>query len=196
VIPRHFQIAISFLLAAILMAGIFIIELRHSEEVKTQQALATSPQGPEAQGKEETIRVLVAYDEDVALRWRTAQAFMPEERDLRARAALRALLAQYLQTPSPHPLARGADIKNVYLINGDTAIVDTTAAFADGHPSGALLEQMTLASLIETLSANVPGITRVKFLVEGRERQTLAGHADLFSFYPVSAVDPLARELQ
>jgi hypothetical protein len=196
VIPRHFQIAISFLLVAILIAGIYIIELRHSEEVKTQQGLTAGPEGPEAQGKEETIRVLVAYDDDLALRWRTTQAFMPEERDLRARAALRAVLAQYLQTPSPHPLARGADIKDVYLINGDTAIVDTTAAFADGHPSGALLEEMTLTSLIETLRANVPGISRVKFLVEGRERQTLAGHIDLVSFYPVSAVDQLARELQ
>jgi hypothetical protein len=55
---------------------------------------------------------------------------------------------------------------------------------------------MTLASLIETLSANVPGITRVKFLVEGKERETLAGHADLMSFYQVSAVHELAKELE
>jgi len=196
VIPRHFQIAISFLLLAILIAGIFIIELRHSEEVKTQQGLAAAPEGPEAQGKEETIRVLVAYDDDLALRWRTTQAFMPDERDLRARAALRAVLAQYLQTPSPHPLAKGADIKDVYFLNPDTVIVDTTAQFADGHRSGALLEEMTLTSLIETLNANVSGISKVKFLVEGRERQTLAGHADLVSFYPVSAVHELAREFQ
>jgi hypothetical protein len=196
VIPRHFQIAISLLLLAILIAGIFIIEIRHSEEVKTQQRLATAPEGPEAQGKEETIRVLVAYDEDLALRWRTTQAFMPEERDLRARAALRAVLAQYLQTPSPHPLARGADIRDVYFLNAETVIVDTTAEFADGHQSGALLEEMTLTSLIETLSANVPGISSVKFLVDGRERQTLAGHADLLSFYPVSAIHELAREFQ
>lgn len=195
-IPRHFQIAISLLLLAILIAGIFIIEIRHSEEVKTQQRLATAPEGPEAQGKEETIRVLVAYDEDLALRWRTTQAFMPEELDLRARAALRAVLAQYLQTPSPHPLARGADIRDVYFLNAETVIVDTTAEFADGHQSGALLEEMTLTSLIETLSANVPGISSVKFLVDGRERQTLAGHADLLSFYPVSAIHELAREFQ
>ncbi|HST77154.1 MAG TPA: hypothetical protein VLN58_01560, partial [Verrucomicrobiae bacterium] len=89
-IPRHFQITISFLLAAILIAGIFIIELRHSEETKTQQGLA-GPQAPEAQGKEEAIPVLVAYDEDMALRWRKTEAFMPDERDLRARAALRAV---------------------------------------------------------------------------------------------------------
>lgn len=191
-IPRHFQIGISFLLAAILIAGIYIIELRQREEAKTQQGLA-GPEAPEARGKEENVRILVAYDDDIALRWRNTRIFMPAERDLRAKAALRAVLSQYLQNPSPHPLARGADVKEVYFVNGDTALIDTTAQFADGHPSGILLEEMTLASLIETLSANVPGISRVKFLVDGKERHTLAGHADLESFYQVSAVDQLAR---
>lgn len=194
-IPRHFQIGISFLLAAILIAGIYIIELRQREEAKTQQGLA-GPEAPEARGKEETIRILVAYDDDLALRWRNTRVFMPEERDLRAQAALRAVLSQYLQTPSPHPLARGAEVKDVYFVNGNTALIDTTAQFADGHPSGILLEEMTLASLIETLNANVPGISRVKFLVDGKERHTLAGHADLDSFYQVSTVDQLAREFE
>jgi hypothetical protein len=36
----------------------------------------------------------------------------------------------------------------------------------------------------------------VKFLVEGKERETLAGHADLMSFYQVSAVHELAKELE
>lgn len=195
-IPRHFQITISFLLAAILIAGIFIIELRHSEEAKTQQGLATAPDAPEAQGKEESIPVLVAYDEDMALRWRRTETFMPEERDLRARAALRAVLAQYHQSPSPHPLASGADIKEVYLLNDDTLLIDTTAPFADGHPSSVLLEEMTLTSLIETLAANVPGITKVKFLVEGKERQTLAGHVDLMNFYQLNEVHELAKEFE
>lgn len=195
-IPRHFQIAFTFLLIAILIAGIFIAQLRRREEAKTRQNPVAVLERPEAEGKEETIRVLVAYDDDLALRWRETKAVMPEQRDLRARAALRALLAQYLQTPSPHPLARGTDIKHVYLLGGDTLLIDTTAAFADGHPSGVLLEELTLTSLIETLSANVSGISRVKFLVEGKERETLAGHADLMSFYQASAVHELAREFE
>jgi len=195
-IPRHFQITISFLLVAILIAGIYITQLRHAEETKTQQGLTARAGAPEGRGEEETIKVLVAYDDDLALRWRKTQAFIPEQRDLRAQAVLRALLTQYLQTPSPHPLGKGADIKDVYFLNDDTLLIDTNAQFADGHPSGVLLEQMTLTSLIETLTANVPGISKVKFLVEGKERETLAGHADLMSFYQVSAVHELAREFQ
>jgi hypothetical protein len=195
VIPRHFQIMISLLLVAILMVGIYIIQLRRGEQQISQQN-AVAPAGPQSGGVFESIHILVAYDDDQALRWRDAQAFMPEDRSQRAKAVLRAVLEQYLQKPSPHPVGKDAAIKDVYLIGNDTLLVDTSAAFADQHPSGILLEEMTLASLIETLSANVPGITRVKFLVEGKERETLAGHADLMSFYQVSAVHELAKELE
>ena len=195
-IPRHFQIAIMLLLVGILISGIYIIKITHKEQAKTELAVEERPVAPPVGGKQEHILVLVAYDEERALRWRETTAFMPEERSLRAKETLRAVLAQYLQRPSPHPLGKGADIKDVYLLSNNTVVIDTTSQFADNHPSGILPEEMTLTSLIETLSANLPGITRVKFIVDGKERETLAGHVDLMSFYEVSAVHELAREFQ
>jgi hypothetical protein len=50
--------------------------------------------------------------------------------------------------------------------------------------------------MIQTLSANLPDILRVKFLVEGRERDTLAGHADLSSMYDTIAVSQLVAQMQ
>lgn len=194
-IPRHFQITIALVFLAILLSGLVIIRLNHREEAMSLRAEA-APAAPQLAGRQERIQLLVAYDDDQALRWREADIFLPADRALRARETLRSVLAQYLQKPSPHPLAGGADIRDVYFIGNDTLIVDTTAQFADGHPSGILLEEMTLASLIETLSANVPGINRVKFLVEGKERETLAGHADLLSFYQTAAVHELAKEFE
>jgi len=195
VIPRHFQITIALLLLAILVSGVLIIQLRHGEQARSETAGGLAPLPP-AQGKLEHIRILVAYDDDMALRWRDTEVFLPADRGLRAREVLRAVLAQYQQRPSPHPLSRASDIKDVYLISDDTLLVDTTAAFADDHPSGILLEQLTLASLMETLTANVPGINRVKFVVDGKERETLAGHADLMSFYQASVVHELAGEFE
>jgi hypothetical protein len=196
VIPRHFQITIALVLLAILVSGVIIIRITHKEEALTLQAAEIAPAAPMVGGKQEHIQLLLAYDEDQALRWRTVDVFLPADRNLRARETLRSVLAQYLQTPSPHPLAKGADIKDVYFISDDTMIVDTTAQFADGHPSGILLEELTLASLIETLTANVPGIARIKFLVDGKERETLAGHADLMSFYQTASVHELAKEFE
>jgi len=195
VIPRHFQITIALVLLAILVSGLVIIRLTHKEEALALQEAESAPVAPVA-GKQERIQILIAYDEDQALRWRPADVFLPADRGLRARETLRSVLAQYLQNPSPHPLARGADIRNVYFISDDTMIVDTTAQFANGHPSGILLEEMTVASLIETLTANVPGVNKVKFLVEGKERETLAGHADLMSFYQTAVVHELAKEFE
>jgi len=195
-IPRHFQIMIALLLAAILVSGVYILKITHKEQAKSLQRLEERPVAPPVAGKQEHIRVLVAYDEDRALRWRDANVSLPQERYLRAREVLRALLTQYLQNPSPHPLGKGAEIRDVYFINSETAVVDTSPQFADGHPSGILLEEMTICSLIETLNANVPGITRIKFIVDGHERETLAGHADLMSFYQSSAVHDLAKEFE
>src|SRR5262249_51708328 len=161
-----------------------------------QRTAESAPVVPEVAGNQEHIQILLAYDEDQALRWRPANMFLPADRGLRAKEILRAVLAQYLQSPSPHPLAQAADIRYIYFIRNDTLVIDTTAQFADGHPSGILLEQMTLTSLIETLTANVPGVNKVKFLVEGRERETLAGHVDLMSFYQASAVHELAKEFE
>ena len=195
-IPRHFQITIGLVLLAILISGVVIIRLTHQEEAKTEHASDLAPVAPGLSGKQEQIQVLLAYDDDQALRWRPVDAFLPADRSLRAKETLRTVLAQYMQNPSPHPLARGADIRDVYFVGTDTVIIDTNGQFADGHPSGILLEELTLTSMVETLTANVPGISRVKFLVEGKERPTLAGHADLMSFYQANAVHELAKEFE
>ena len=82
----------------------------------------------------------------------------------------------------------------MFLVNGNTAVIDATAAFADGHRSGITVEELTLASLAQTLAANLPGVTRIKLLVDGKERETLAGHADLMSFYSVTSAASLVAK--
>jgi hypothetical protein len=196
VIPRHFQITVALLLLAILAAGMYIVRLKRREEAKSSQNPLAAPVAPPATGKQERIRVLVAYDDDLALRWRETQTLLPAEPGLRARAILRAALSQYLQQPSPHPLAKGADIKEAYVLGDGTVVIDTTQQFADGHPPGILLEELTVTSLVETLAANVPGVSRVRFLVDGHERETLAGHVDLMSFYQTATVHELAKEFE
>jgi len=59
-----------------------------------------------------------------------------------------------------------------------------------------LVEELTVASLIQSLVANVGGITRVRILIEGKERETLAGHADLTNFYEVGAVNDMVSRLE
>lgn len=68
---------------------------------------------------------------------------------------------------------------------GQLAVVNLHGSFADHHPSGIEPETLTIDSIIGTLFANFPRIEEVRFLVDGRARETLNGHADLLRTYPV-----------
>ena len=83
----------------------------------------------------------------------------------------------------------------MYLVDPGLAVIDVNDAFADGHRSGSAGGRLTVASLVQTLAANIPGINRVKILVGGQERQTLAGHADLSCTYDVSVVGQMVAGL-
>ena len=62
-------------------------------------------------------------------------------------------------------------------------MINTNAAFADGHRSGILVEELTIAAIARTLAVNMPDIKQFKLLVDGKQRETLAGHADLLETY-------------
>ncbi len=157
-----------------------------------QQQNAPSPtNGPTA-----GVTLFLASDANATLYKKQISIPLPAERSEQARAILRALFGTYLQPGSPHPIGAGADVRAVYLLNDGSAIVDTNAAFADAHPSGVLAEELTITSIVATLNANDPKINRVKIIVNGAERDTLAGHADLRRFYLATNMGQLAKELQ
>ena len=47
------------------------------------------------------------------------------------------------------------------------------------HAGGALDEILTVYAIVNALTVNLPAITRVQILVDGKEVDTLAGHVDL-----------------
>jgi hypothetical protein len=70
------------------------------------------------------------------------------------------------------------------------AVVNLTGSFAANHPSGIETEMLTVLSICGTLHANLPRVTQVRFLVDGQQRATLAGHADLTRTYLAGDVVP------
>jgi len=194
-ISRRLQIALMLLVVTILGMSYYALQLKQKAEAVELNS-QVRPALPSTMGPKEPVTVYVAYDEDVTLRARQIQADKSAMPDERARAALRALIGYYTDKQSPHPLGQGADINAVYLANETTAVVDLNSAFAGTHRSGIMEEELTIVSMVQTLAANLPKLTRVKFLVDGKERDTLAGHADLKGFYDVATIAQVARELQ
>jgi hypothetical protein len=184
------------LVAVILGMSYYALKLQQKAALLEENSYAARPALPMNLGPKEPVTVFVAYDEDLTLRPREIQALKAASPDERARAALRALVSYYVGSQSPHPLGVGADINAVYLANETTAVVDLNSAFANTHRSGIMEEELTIVSMVQTLTANLPKLTRVKFLVDGKERETLAGHADLKGFYDVATIAQVARELQ
>jgi len=194
-IPRHLQIAVGILLLAVLGMGFYVGRIRGGAQ-QSGPAADARPVAPPAAGPTESVTLYVANDAGGVLRAQGANIPLPSARQQRAEELLRALLDIYLSKDSPHPLGPGSEVRAVYLVDPGLVVIDLNGALANGHRSGVLEEELTIASLIQTLAANIPGILRVKILVEGKERETLAGHADLSTTYDTIAVSQLVAQMQ
>lgn len=195
-IPRHLLIAMAVLLVAATGLTIYAVHMRRAVAV-TQAVEDTGPLAPPVAGPTERVTLFVAYDDDGTLHAQSAQIPLPSGRQQRAEELLRALLAIYLdKSSSPHRLGSGAEIRSVFLVDPGVAVIDINSAFADTHRSGVLVEELSVMSLIHTISANTPGIQKVKILVEGRQRETLAGHVDLTDYFDVTAANQATVQLQ
>lgn len=195
-IPRHIQITITLLLVAVFTSGIYILRLHRGTQESLRRAADARPVDAPVAGKSQYITLAIAYDDDGVFRNKTDAAVLPDEASARAREILQTLIAQYVSKPSPHPLGDGSAVNRVFLVNRTLAVVDLNHALVDEHRSGIMVEDLTLLSLIETLSQNMPQLERVRILVDGKERETLAGHADLKSAYSTSVVHQMVEQLQ
>jgi hypothetical protein len=193
---RPLTIATGLLLAAVLGMGAYLYILRRNEQAGAQSVPDTRPISVPVAGPASPVTLYLAYDDLGVVRAQEASIALPADPAQRGREILHALVGEYAKRPSSHELPAGADVKDVFLVSDDTAVVDTTPAFAEGHRSGIYVETLTIISLVKTLTANLPGITRVKILVDGKERETLAGHADLERFYEVATVEQLLDQLR
>lgn len=194
-IPRQLAIATAILFLLATGMSFYVWQLRRREALNPQPATVAQHVEPPVSGPTEKVTIWAAHDDPGNLRPESIAIPLATGRQERAQELMRALLGIYLGKNSPHPLSAGSEIRDVYLVDPGLAVIDVNQAFADGQTSGVLAEELTVASMIQTLSANTPGLLRAKILVDGKERETLAGHADLSGLYDVSQITALAKQL-
>ncbi len=94
----------------------------------------------------------------------------------------RRIIEAQLAPPAP-PLASaipaGTKLRTVFLTAGGDAYVDLSAELQSNHPGGTTNEILTVYSLVSALTSNLPAISGVQILIDGKEVDTLAGHLDL-----------------
>jgi spore germination protein GerM len=70
-------------------------------------------------------------------------------------------------------------VRSVFLTARGEAYVDLSNELRANHPGGTTNEGLTVYSLVGVLTANLPAVTSVQILIDGKEVDTLAGHLDL-----------------
>ena len=208
-IPRYQKILFSVLLLASLVMGVALWQLReraHQRMIAGQDADPT--RAPEV-ARAEQATLVVANDIDSSLLTQVHSLPLPYDASARARAVLGKLLDIYAAPDAAHPVPGGGNsVAQVFLLpapelageapppnaqqNGpQLAVVNLTGSFVASHPSGIETETLTVLSICGTLRANLPNVTQVRFLVDGQQRATLAGHADLTRTYLTADAVPV-----
>jgi hypothetical protein len=81
----------------------------------------------------------------------------------------------------------GTTLRALFVTDRGRAYVDLSHEVSAAHSGGTLDELLTVYTIVDALTVNLPGVQSVQILIDGKEAQTLAGHVDLRQ--------PLARNL-
>jgi spore germination protein GerM len=118
----------------------------------------------------------------------------PEPRDLSESPTLRAGIREVLdaliqgsRTGLIQTIPRSTRVLEIFLDDQGTAYVDFSKELSTNQPGGIWTEASTVASIVQTLTANFEAVSKVAFLVEGKILETLAGHVDVRN--PLSRFD-------
>lgn len=212
-IPRYQIVLFAILLASSAAMGGELWHLRQRAHERMLAGEVTTPTKAPEVAPEVGATLMVANDMDGSLTPQVLSLPLPINPNQRARAIVGKLLDLYAAPGATHQAPGGAaSVLEVFLIPAsrtasrssesssesgpEMAVVNLTSAFANNHPSGLETESLTLLSICDTLRANLPRISKIRFLVDGHPRATLSGHADLTRAYvPAEAAPPLATEL-
>ena len=113
-------------------------------------------------------------------------SLVPVEQDVPYAAApadqARRIIERQLAPPpagQTSAIPSGTTLRALFLTSKGEAYVDVSKEIVSGHPGGSLHEALTVYSIVNALTANLPDITAVQVLVDGHEVDTLVGHLDL-----------------
>ena len=205
--PRYQRVLFWILSGAILLMALVLLRGCEQTREKLTRHRDETPLSAPVVTPSETVQLALASDTDGSITLVEREIALPSEKSARAHALLARLIAEYSYKNSAHPIESGPAVDDVFLIDlplhshsaavgndfsgelqvltGQMAVVNLHEAFTDHHTSGIESETLTIKSIIGTLYANFPEIQHVRFLVDGRSRETLNGHADLLRTYAV-----------
>ena len=177
--PRTFLAAFVLLLAAIVVGTILWLRApRFTTQATPRAAAAPAPVAPPPPGRKIKARLFYVAEDGTKLAGIERDIAYGEGATEQAREIVAAQIAPVVE-PLVSAVPRGTALRAVFLTQGGEAYVDLSREVVAAHPGGTLNELLTVYTIVNALTVNLPAVTSVQLLVDGKEIDTLAGHVDL-----------------
>jgi sporulation and spore germination protein len=144
----------------------------------TMSAATPPPAAPAAAGRKIKARLFYIAEGGTKLRSIERDVAFGESAVEQAREIISAQIAPVVE-PLVSAVPPGTTLRAVFITAGGDAYVDLSRDVIAAHPGGTINELLSVYTLVNALTENLPVVTAVQVLVDGREVDTLAGHVDL-----------------
>jgi spore germination protein GerM len=150
-------------------------------------AVAAAPVAPATPGRKIKARLFYVADDGTRLTSVERDVAYGEGADEQAREIVAAQIAPVVE-PLVSAIPPGTTLRAVFITKSGDAYVDLSRDARAAHPGGTVNELLTVYTIVNALTVNLPAVTAVQVLVDGKEVDTLSGHVDLRR--------PLAKNLE
>src|SRR5262245_26107644 len=144
----------------------------------TRAAAAPSPTAPAPPGRKIKARLFYVGENGTKLTGIERDVAFADNAAEQAREIVAAQVGAVAE-PLVSAVPAGTTLRALFITENRQAFVDLSRDVIAAHPGGTINELLTVYTIVNAVTANLPAITSVQVLVDGKEVDTLAGHVDL-----------------
>src|SRR5262249_54827247 len=130
-------------------------------------AAAPSPTAPPPPGRKIKVRLFYVAEDGMRLTSVDRDIAYGEGTLEQAREIVAAQIAPVVE-PLVSAVPPGTTLRAVFLTQGGEAYVDLSRELTSAHPGGTLNELLTIYTIVNALTVNLPAVTSVQVLVDGK----------------------------
>jgi hypothetical protein len=173
-------VASSLAIAATALAWLMFVGLPrwYVAPATTRASAAPSTTAPLPPGRKIKARLYYVGDDGMRLVAVEREVLFGEGTVDQAREIINMQIAPVAE-PLVSAIPPGTKLRALFVSERGEAYVDLSREVSSAHEGGVLNELLTVYTIVNTLTANLPAVTAVQVLVDGKEVETLAGHVDL-----------------
>jgi germination protein M len=176
--PRRAAAVIALTAVAAALGWLLFVGVPRWYAARSASAPAVAvPAAPVEVGRKIKVRLFYVSEDGARLTGVDREVPFGEGTD-QAREIITAQVAPVAE-PFVSAIPSGTRLRSLFITTHGEAYVDLSREVTSAHPGGTLNEILTVYTIVNALTANLPAVQSVKILVDGKETPTLAGHVDL-----------------